>query len=250
MITTFFANNLRYNKTNSLPQNRTNPITTLYPVNELFETIQGEGVYTGTPAIFLRLQGCPVGCPWCDTQHTWVKSADAEVDAQTMLSKTEPSSAWAELNAQQLLQLFTEQGFQAKHVVITGGEPAMYDLRELGEVLEQAGYQLQIETSGTFALQLTAATWVTVSPKLDMPGGYLVRPDCMQRANEIKHPIAMQKHIDALDNLLQRCPPRSEAIISLQPISQRPRATQLAIETCIARNWRLSVQLHKYLNIE
>lgn len=191
-----------------------------------------------------------MGCPWCDTQHTWEKSADAKVDAQDMLKKTEPSAAWAELTAQQLLQLFTEQGFQAKHVVITGGEPAMYDLRELGQVLEQAGYHLQIETSGTFALQVTAATWVTVSPKLDMPGGYLVRPDCMQRANEIKHPIAMQKHIDALDNLLQRCPPRREAIISLQPISQRPRATQLAIETCIARNWRLSVQLHKYLNIE
>lgn len=62
-----------------------------------------------------------MGCPWCDTQHTWEKSADAKVDAQDMLKKTEPSAAWAELTAQQLLQLFTEQGFQAKHVVITGG---------------------------------------------------------------------------------------------------------------------------------
>ena len=43
-----------------------------YPINEIFQTIQGEGVFTGLPAIFVRLQGCPVGCPWCDTRHTWV----------------------------------------------------------------------------------------------------------------------------------------------------------------------------------
>jgi 7-carboxy-7-deazaguanine synthase len=227
-----------------------NPISTLYPINELFETIQGEGFYTGTPAIFLRLQGCPVGCPWCDTQHTWEKNAEDQVAVDAMLSKTGASSAWAELSAEQIIAAFRRQGFHAKHVVITGGEPAMFDLRELGEVLEDAGYQLQIETSGTFELRVSAATWVTVSPKLDMPGGYLVRPDCMKRANEIKHPVAMQKHIDALDNLLKTCPPNTAAIISLQPISQRPRATELAIKTCVERNWRLSVQLHKYLHIE
>ena len=97
---------------------------------------------------------------------------------------------------------------------------------------------------------MTEGTWVTVSPKLDMPGGYLVRADAMARANEIKHPIAMQKHIDALDALLAHNPVREDVQICLQPISQRPRATELAMQTCIARNWRLSVQLHKYLNIE
>lgn len=91
---------------------------------------------------------------------------------------------------------------------------------------------------------------MTVSPKIDMPGGLLVRPDCMNRADEIKYPVAMQKHIDMLDNLLKSCPPRPNVSIALQPISQRPRATELAIKTCIERNWRLSVQLHKYLNIE
>lgn len=227
-----------------------NPISTRYPINELFETIQGEGVFTGTPAIFLRLQGCPVGCPWCDTQHTWDKSAADQVELETLLAKSAPTAQWAELTAEEILAAFKHQGFHAKHVVITGGEPAMYDLRELAEVLESAGYRLQIETSGTFALQVSAATWVTVSPKLDMPGGFLVRPDCMKRANEIKHPVAMQKHIDALDNLLAKCPPADGAVIALQPISQRPRATELAIKTCIERNWRLSVQLHKYLHIE
>ncbi|MDX1706250.1 7-carboxy-7-deazaguanine synthase QueE [Pseudidiomarina sp.] len=227
-----------------------NPISTAYPINEIFETIQGEGQFTGVPSIFVRLQGCPVGCPWCDTKHTWELKEAARVEAAGVVNKTGPSEHWAELSAADIVALFRDQGYRAKHVVITGGEPAMYDLRPLAAELELLGYRLQIETSGTFTLLVSADTWVTVSPKLDMPGGYLVRPDCMQRADEIKYPVAMQKHIDALDNLLSRCPPRPEVSISLQPISQRPRATELAIKTCIARNWRLSVQLHKYLNIE
>lgn len=239
-----------YRATTSLPDSLENPINTSYPVNEIFQTIQGEGVFTGVPAIFLRLQGCPVGCPWCDTKHTWTTSEDDRVSAQVMLAKTAASPQWAELSAEAIVALIEQQGFTAKHVVITGGEPALFDLRPLAAQLEAHGMRLQIETSGTFAIQTSAATWVTVSPKLDMPGGYLVRPDCMQRADEIKYPIAMQKHLDAFDKLLQSCPPRADAIIALQPISQRPRATELAIEICQKRNWRLSVQLHKYLNIE
>ena len=126
----------------------------------------------------------------------------------------------------------------------------MFDLRAFTELLHASGYQTQIETSGTYEIRCDAETWVTVSPKLDMPGGLPVRADAMARANEIKHPIAMQKHIDALDDLLARCPVTPDTTICLQPISQRPRATELAIATCRARNWRLSVQLHKYLAIE
>ncbi len=48
-----------------------------YPINEMFQTLQGEGYFTGVPAIFIRLQGCPVGCSWCDTKHTWEKDADS-----------------------------------------------------------------------------------------------------------------------------------------------------------------------------
>lgn len=202
------------------------------------------------PAIFVRLQGCPVGCPWCDTQHTWDLDPEQQVAPSGIIGKPTASATWAEFSASQLLALFKAQNYHAKHVVITGGEPAMFDLRPLAAELESAGYRLQIETSGTFELRVSPQTWVTVSPKLDMPGGYLVRPDCMKRANEIKYPVAMQKHIDAFDHLLKTCPPRADAIIALQPISQRPRATELAIKTCIERNWRLSVQLHKYLNIE
>ncbi|HAD47772.1 MAG: 7-carboxy-7-deazaguanine synthase QueE [Idiomarina sp.] len=221
-----------------------------YRINEIFETLQGEGTFTGVPSIFIRLQGCPVGCPWCDTQHTWETRAEDEVSVATMMAKADATSQWAAMSASDILAEIRKQGYQAKHVVITGGEPAMFDLLPLANALEAQGLQLQIETSGTFELKVTEGTWVTVSPKLDMPGGYLVRADAMARANEIKHPIAMQKHIDALDALLAHNPVRDDVQICLQPISQRPRATELAMQTCIARNWRLSVQLHKYLNIE
>lgn len=219
-------------------------------INEVFETIQGEGVFTGVAAIFVRLQGCPVGCPWCDTQHTWEKESSLEVAPELMIAKTGDAPSWSAMSETDVLAMFAEQGYTARHVVITGGEPCMYDLRPLTALLHQEGFQTQIETSGTFAVNCSDETWVTVSPKLDMPGGYEVRCDAMARANEIKHPIAMQKHIDALDSLLERCPVAPGTTICLQPISQRPRATELAIHTCRQRNWRLSVQLHKYLAIE
>lgn len=225
-------------------------VSAALPVNELFETIQGEGVFTGAPAIFLRLQGCPVGCPWCDTQHTWHKNDSEQLNASDVLVKTSASAGWASMTPAQILTTIQKNGWKAKHVVITGGEPCMYDLLELTSLLQRAGYQTQIETSGTFAVHVHADTWVTVSPKIDMPGGYEILAQAMQRANEIKHPIAMQKHIDELDQLLAEHKLQANVVIALQPISQKPRATELAIETCRARNWRLSVQLHKYLSID
>ncbi|WP_420807482.1 7-carboxy-7-deazaguanine synthase QueE [Alteromonas flava] len=219
-------------------------------VNEVFETIQGEGSFTGVPAIFVRLQGCPVGCPWCDTQHTWVVDDSAQIPVTDLLAKRADSPQYSNLTVSDLIQVFAQEHYTARHVVITGGEPCMYDLTDLTQTLHAQGFSTQIETSGTFEVRCDDATWVTVSPKIDMPGGYSVLPSAMARANEVKHPIAMQKHIDDLDALLADNPVRDDVSISLQPISQRPRATELAISTCIQRNWRLSLQTHKYLGIE
>ena len=92
-------------------------------------------------------------------------------------------------------------------------------------------------------------TWVTVSPKVNMRGGYDILPQALKRADEVKHPVARQRDIDALDALLEKLTDSKARIIALQPISQKEEATRLCIATCIARNWRLSMQTHKYLNI-
>lgn len=224
-------------------------MTTKYKINELFQTIQGEGAFTGQPSIFIRLQGCPVGCSWCDTKHTWEIDPELVISSTDLLNKKQESEHWSQLSADEMAKLFIEQGYSAKHIVITGGEPCMVNLIPLCETFESLGYSCQIETSGTFEIQTTKNCWVTVSPKVNMKGGYAILDSAMQRANEIKHPVATEQHVDDLKTLL-----KTHAItdkpIYLQPISQKQRATELAIQTCIDNNWRLSIQVHKYIGIE
>lgn len=220
-----------------------------YKINEMFETIQGEGQYTGTASIFVRLQGCPVGCSWCDTKQTWEELESDRVDLSDIIVKTSDTPTWTEVDEKTIIDTFSEQGYRAKHVVITGGEPCMFNLNPLCEILHANGYSTQIETSGTFEVQAPEKTWVTVSPKINMKGGYKVLSSCMLRANEIKHPIARQSHVDELELLLEASPVKDNTLIYLQPISQKRSATELAIEMCKEKNWRLSVQVHKYIGI-
>lgn len=220
-----------------------------YKINELFETIQGEGSFTGQPSIFIRLQGCPVGCSWCDTKHTWEISLSDEVTKEAVLAKTQETPQWANFSIEQILVLVNERGYRAKHLVITGGEPCMVDLTPLCNAFEALGYSTQVETSGTFEIKVSKLCWVTVSPKVNMRGGYTILNSAMIRANEIKHPIATEQHVGDLKMLLTEHNIENTPVY-LQPISQKTRATELAIETCIANNWRLSVQVHKYIGIE
>ena len=126
----------------------------------------------------------------------------------------------------------------------------MHDLLPLTTELLAQGWSVQIETSGTFALLCHTDVFVTVSPKINMPGKFPILPQVMARANEIKHAIAMQKHVDELQALLVECPVTDDTLIYLQPISQQARATELAVATCIKHNWRLSLQTHKFIGIE
>lgn len=218
-------------------------------LNEIFQTIQGEGVFTGVPAVFIRLQQCPVGCSWCDTKQTWDALPQDESDLNSIISKQTDSSLWCSLDENAIIRLYQEQGYTAKHVVITGGEPCLYDLTDLTTAFEAIGCKCQIETSGTSPVRCSDDTWVTVSPKINMGGKLPVLAEAMMRANEIKHPVGRQKDIEQLDALLEGCPVSDNTVIALQPISQIQRATELCIEVCIQRNWRLSVQTHKYLAI-
>jgi 7-carboxy-7-deazaguanine synthase len=219
-------------------------------VNEVFESIQGEGAFTGLPSIFVRLQGCPVGCPWCDTKHTWEVKSELETSSDIIMMQNEETEDYFATDAEGLFALFKRHSYQAKHLVITGGEPCMFDLSALTASAIAQGFSVQIETSGTFEIKCHEDTWVTLSPKINMKGGFEIRDDALLRANEIKHAIAMEKHVEELDQLLARPALKSIPLIYLQPISMQKRATELAVATCIKRNWRLSLQTHKFIGVE
>ncbi|WP_413701634.1 7-carboxy-7-deazaguanine synthase QueE [Psychromonas sp. KJ10-10] len=221
-----------------------------YKVNELFQTIQGEGFYTGSPAIFVRLQGCDVGCAWCDTKHTWTISPDKQTTLNLLTDRSNESERWSSVSAQQIIDEIKRLGYSAKLVVITGGEPCMYDLRELTHLLHEFGFKTQIETSGTYPVLVDPSSWVTVSPKVNMRAKKEVLLSALERANEIKHPVGTEKDIEQLDALLLPLKDIQQKTICLQPISQKPKATTLCMQVCIERNWRLSVQMHKYLDID
>ena len=221
-----------------------------YKVNELFQTIQGEGVYTGVPAIFVRLQGCDVGCAWCDTKHTWEIDPAKKSDLILLTNKSNESDRWADSSAKEIVDEIKRLGYSANLIVITGGEPCMYDLRELTQVLHEFGFDIQLETSGTYPVLVDAKTWVTLSPKVNMRGKKVVLKEALQRANEIKHPVGTEKDIEQLDSLLAQLKSVKDKTICLQPISQKAKATALCMQICIERNWRLSVQMHKYLQID
>ena len=213
-----------------------------YPINEMFVTIQGEAMWAGHPSVFVRLQGCDVGCGWCDTKHTW--SLDG---ANWVLSLNET------VDAVRAMSNHNKPGDVGKpfHVVITGGEPLMHDLRPLVEVLIGLNYRVQIETSGTYdgVRELAAmGAWVTVSPKFNMPGRRVVCADALEHASEIKMPIGkaadIQQIADALLMVEKHTP-----LVWLQPLSQSRKATQLCVDACLNHGFMLSLQLHKFAEI-
>lgn len=220
------------------------------PINEIFNSVQGEGSFTGTPSVFVRLQYCPVGCPWCDTKHTWEKRDSEVIPFAAMLGKSSDSSNWADTTIETLSAFLCAQ--PEKHIVITGGEPCTYDLTELTTSLIRFGKTVQIETSGTAKIEAHEDTFVTLSPKINMPGGLKVLAEAAYRADEIKMPVGKFRDVEILKEFLQTfaVTASSEApIVYLQPLSQNEKATELCIEQARLYGWRLSAQLHKYLKI-
>ena len=212
-------------------------------ISEVFQTIQGEATHAGKPSVFLRLQYCPVGCPWCDTKYTWAKDKVDEPRDNVFTRQEIPGGIeWAE---QELIEAI-KQRYTARHLVLTGGEPCAQPIFDLLTSALNAGFTTQIETSGTFAIHVPKATFVTVSPKIDMPGGKTVLRESLHRANEVKHPVGRAADVEKLDALLGDYKP---PVVWLQPLSQSEKATDLCVEVCMARNWRISIQLHKYVGL-
>ena len=220
------------------PENAVLAMSYNYPVNEIFTTIQGEAKYTGTPATFIRFQGCPVGCAWCDTKHTWELRKQDTVEH--VIAKESDSQNYAMMNLDEMLN-----NINTAHVVITGGEPCLYDLIPLTDLLVMNGKTVQIETSGTEVIKCNDDVFVTVSPKYDMAGKREVLHDALIRANEIKYPVGKAVDVEKARELMNAY----NAPVWLQPLSQSIKATELCIESCIKFGFSLSIQTHKYSGV-
>jgi 7-carboxy-7-deazaguanine synthase len=145
-------------------------------VNEIFTSIQGEGILVGTPATFIRLQGCTVGCPWCDSGPL------ADIEGRTTNGKTR--NTWYRGGTRMTVEMIMLQVAE-KHVIITGGEPTMWNLDALIQVLHDTGHFVQLETSGQNALKGDLLPdWITWSPKQNL--GFSAPPQIRDLANEVK----------------------------------------------------------------
>lgn len=222
-----------------------------YNVNDLYPCIQGEGHYTGMPMVLLRLMGCGVGCPFCDTRETWDAAPEHKVETLTEV-RAKPES-WGTFTAIEIAEAIQAEYPQFNWVLLTGGEPAEQGLMHLCRELKARGYKIALETSGT-AMGFVGADidWVCVSPKFEMPGGKAVLPYALCAADEIKVVVGKQAHIDRLDQSIAEIEGMGLALktgseISLQPMSVNKKATELCIATVMERGWRLSLQTHKFI---
>jgi 7-carboxy-7-deazaguanine synthase len=221
----------------------------MYQVNDIYDSIQGEGVLTGVPMVILRLHGCAVGCPFCDTKQTWL--AAPQHRRSSLPEVLGDSPLYCEASPSEIAHYLRTYYGHMKWVLLTGGEPAQADLLGLVNALHDAGYRVALETSGTAIGHLHAPVdWVCVSPKIDMPGGLPVLPEVVHGADEIKFVVGKAADLDKLTELLNRCTLKPNAQVCLQPMSTNERATRLCIQTVMEKgNWRLSLQTHKFVNL-
>lgn len=202
---------------------------TSFPVMESFYTIQGEGFYQGKAAYFIRLGGCDVGCVWCDVKESW--------DASAHPHKTVGSIVAGALEA-------VNHQSENVIVVITGGEPLMYDLYPLTQALHDAGFQINIETSGAYPLSGNI-DWICVSPKkFKAP-----LPEVTAKANELKIIVYNKSDFDWAEKYAAQTSP--DCKLYLQPEWSKEKQMLPLIIDYVKQNpkWELSLQIHKYINV-
>jgi 7-carboxy-7-deazaguanine synthase len=218
-------------------------------LNDIYACIQGEGCLSGTPMALVRLQGCGVGCPFCDTKETWAAEPAHKVGSIAEALGTGP--AWCEAHPDAVAaEARRVAGPNVRWALLTGGEPAEQQLVALATALIRRGFLVALETSGTAGGFLEAPLhWVCVSPKVDMPGNKRVLAAALAAADEIKMVIGKPADLDTLDALLAQATPKPGCQVCLQPASQSEKATRLCVETAMRRGWRVSLQLHKYLGV-
>lgn len=194
----------------------------MYPINEIFCSLQGEGEKTGTVSVFIRMSGCNLRCAFCDTDH----------QSHTMMSAPEIVE-----------QVMRYPG--APLIVLTGGEPALHVDTALIQALKLTGKTIAIETNGTLPLP-DGIDWVTLSPKTAFQGGEAL--SCIiTSCDELKVVYTGQNlnqydHIKAQQRFLQPC--------YVDDPKQRLLGLQATVKAVLDNpKWRLSLQTHKLLGI-
>ena len=195
----------------------------MYPINEIFYSIQGEGYYTGTPAVFVRFSGCNLRCFFCDTQHQ-----DGKMMSQEAIV--------AEIMKYPLAPL----------VVLTGGEPSLFvDENLVAAIRKTTGKCIAIETNGTRALP-SNINWVTLSPKTAFLGGNQ-EPCILKACDELKvvylgQNLSQYNDIDTSRRFLQPC--------YCEDVNQRRVNIQACVEAVLKYpGWRLSLQVHRAIGV-
>ena len=193
------------------------------PIMEAFYTIQGEGFHKGSASYFIRTGGCDVGCHWCDVKESWDENSHPIISVEEIVKKS--------------------AGF-SDCVVVTGGEPLMWNMNPLTKALKKLGKKTHIETSGAYPLT-GVWDWVCLSPKKAK------RPieDAYNHAHELKIIIYNNHDFKFAEREAKKV--NKNAILYLQPEwSKREEMMPLMVDF-IKKNpkWKISLQTHKYLNI-
>nr|MBI1231463.1 radical SAM protein [Cytophagales bacterium] len=197
---------------------------TILPLMEAFYTIQGEGTFSGHAAYFIRLGGCDVGCVWCDVKESWEAGKWPLVPIEEIVSGA--------------------LSHPARLVVITGGEPLMYNLDPLTHLLKKNGFTINIETSGAHPFS-GEFDWVCFSPKKFKKPHHSI----YQHANELKVVIFHQSDFEFAEQHASLV--STDCVKLLQPEWTKSSVLLEKIIT-YAKNhpaWQISLQTHKFMEI-
>jgi organic radical activating enzyme len=211
-------------KTKNPEQDRLLEEGRVLPIMEEFYTIQGEGFNTGEAAYFIRVGGCDVGCRWCDVKESWNPDLHplTNVDSVIKNALQQPSKA----------------------VVVTGGEPLIYNMDYLCSELKKNGIKTYLETSGAHPFS-GSWDWICLSPKKNSaPVGNIT-----QKANELKVIIFNDSDIAWAEQFAARV--HDKCVLYLQPEWSRAKYMTPVIIDYVMKHprWKISLQSHKFMNI-
>lgn len=196
----------------------------LLPLMEEFYTIQGEGFNTGEAAYFIRIGGCDVGCRWCDVKESWNPDIHPLTDTDSIVKNA--------------------SGQPSKAVVVTGGEPLMYNMDYLCDELKKRHIRTCLETSGAYPLS-GKWDWICLSPKKNMaPVG-----DITKKAHELKVIIYNDSDLAWAEKFAEKV--HNDCLLYLQPEWSRSKYITPVIIDYVMKNpkWKVSLQSHKFMKI-